>query len=252
MPMAEPDWIWPFGLGLLGLVFGSFIATAAIRWPAGRSPMAGRSACDHCAATLGPVELIPLIGFLWLRGRCRRCSGRISRVHPLIEALAMLIGVIAGMEAPGMAGAAGAVFGWILLLLASLDVAAFWLPDWGTGALAMLGLCAGLAGLDPPLIDRAIGGVAGFVALWAVAQTYLRARGRMGLGGGDPKLFGAIGLWLGWEALPLVLLGACIIGLIVVLAMLVSGRNVHSGSRLPFGALLALSAFPIWMIDAIR
>jgi leader peptidase (prepilin peptidase)/N-methyltransferase len=250
--MGDPGWIWPFGLGLLGLVFGSFIATAAIRWPAGRSPLAGRSACDHCAATLGPIELIPLIGFLWLRGRCRRCTGRISWVHPLVEALAMLIGVIAGLEAPGVEGAAGAVFGWGLLLLASLDVAAFWLPNWGTGALALAGLATGLSGLEPPLFDRIIGGVAGFVALWAVAQVYLRARARIGMGGGDPKLFGAIGLWLGWEALPLVLLGACIIGLILVLGMLVAGRPVRSTSRLPFGALLALSAFPIWMIDAIR
>ncbi|WP_448657892.1 prepilin peptidase [Sphingomonas sp. CJ99] len=250
--MADPDWIWPFGLGLLGLVFGSFIATAAIRWPAGHSPVDGRSRCDHCARTLGPVELIPLVGFLWLKGRCRHCGDRISWLHPAIEVAAMLIGLIAGMEAPGVEGAAGAVFGWGLLLLGCLDVAAFWLPNWGTGGLALLGLAAGGIGLEPGMADRLIGGVAGFVVLWSVAQIYQRARNRMGLGGGDPKLFGAIGLWLGWEALPLVLLGACIIGLVLVLILLIAGRPVHSASRLPFGALLGLSAFPVWMIDAIR
>ena len=100
--------LWPAALGLLGLVFGSFIATVAIRWPEGRSALSGRSACDGCGATLRAAELVPLVSWLALRGRCRRCGSRIGLLHPLIELLGASIGVVAGLTSPGLEGALGA------------------------------------------------------------------------------------------------------------------------------------------------
>ncbi|MCD2325412.1 prepilin peptidase [Sphingomonas sp. IC-56] len=248
--VAEP-WIWPAGLGLLGAIFGSFIATLAIRWPDGRSVSRGRSACDGCGRALGPHELGPLVSYVLQRGRCRSCGEGIAPSHFVVELLGLGVGVAAGIAAPGLDGVAGAVFGWLLLTLAALDLAAFWLPNLVTGALAVTGLLGAAAGLGPPLSDRLIGGAAGFAVLWLVAEGYRRARGRIGLGGGDPKLFGGIGLWLGWHALPGVLLIACLIGLAVVLVLRLRGKTLRGSDALPFGVLLAAAAFPAWVMQAV-
>lgn len=238
-------------LGLLGAVFGSFIATLAIRWPEGRGIARGRSACDSCGATLGAAELVPVLSYLVQRGRCRHCSGRIAPSHWMTEMVGLAIGVIAGIAAPGVEGAAGAVFGWLLLALAALDLAAFWLPNGLNAMLAVAGLGVGALGIGAPLAARLIGGIGGFVALWLVARGYKALRGRQGLGGGDPKLFGSIGCWLGWDNLPVVLLAASLIGLAVVLAMLMLGRRVRGSDRLPFGVMLASGAWAVWLVPQL-
>jgi len=238
---------WSLLLGLLGAVIGSFVATLVIRWPQGRSVLRGRSHCDGCARVLGPRDLVPLLSAALSRGRCRRCGAAIGPLHWRIEALALMIGLVAGLVVPGPAGLAGAVFGWLLLALAALDVTEFWLPDALTLALALAGLVSGAIGVDPPLADRLIGGAAGFAALWAIAFGYRLVRGRAGLGGGDPKLFGAIGLWLGWRMLPVVLFLAALTGLALVLVGMVRGRSARLDDRAPFGTLLAVAAYPAWL-----
>lgn len=240
-------WGWPILLGILGAVFGSFIATIAIRWPEGRSVAHGRSACDSCGARLGMGELVPVLSYLVQRGRCRHCSARIAPSHWLTEMAGLAIGLAAGWVAPGAEGVAGAVFGWLLLALAALDLAAYWLPDRLNAALALAGLAAAALGLEPPLAERLIGGAGGFAVLWLVARGYKAVRGRQGLGGGDPKLFGAIGCWLGWQALPMVLLAASLIGLSAVLGMVTAGRRVRASDRLPFGVMLAAGAWAVWL-----
>ena len=238
---------WPLALGVLGAIFGSFIAALVIRWPQGRSVMRGRSACDDCGRTLRATELVPLLSFVAQRGRCRGCGAPIDPRHAAIELGGVAIGVAAGLVAPDAGGAAGATFGWLLLALAALDLAAFWLPDRLTGLLAVSGIVAGAAGLDPPLADRAIGGVAGYASLAAIAWGYRALRHRDGMGGGDPKLFGAIGLWLGWRMLPAVLVIASLIGLGVALFAQVTGRGMTRDTALPFGTLLAVAAYAAWL-----
>ncbi|ATY34471.1 prepilin peptidase [Sphingomonas psychrotolerans] len=246
----EP-WLWPLLLGVLGLVFGSFIATVAIRWPDGRSPLRGRSQCDGCGKELTARELVPVISFVLQRGRCRGCDAPIHPGHLVTELTGMAIGVVAGLLVPGIGGVAGAVFGWLLLTLAALDLAAFWLPNLLTGALAAAGLATGLLGIAPPMDARLIGGIGGFAALAAVAAGYRVVRGRQGLGGGDPKLFGAIGCWLGWHALPLVLLAAALIGIAAVLGFMSAGHKVTGTDRLPFGVMLAAAAWAVWLGQAL-
>ncbi|PCD02712.1 prepilin peptidase [Sphingomonas spermidinifaciens] len=238
-----PPLLWPVLLGVLGAVFGSFIAVIAIRWPAGERAR-GRSRCDACGETLGAGELVPVLSFVVQRGRCRRCGARIGRSHFIIELLGLTIGVVAGLVAPGVEGVAGAVFGWLLLALGAIDLAAFWLPNRLVAALALTGLASALTA-PPPIADRLIGGAAGFGVLWLVAAAYRRLRGRMGLGGGDPKLFGSIGLWLGWRALPGVLLAACIIGLVCAVVL-----RMRGDAKLPLGTLLAAAAFAAWLAGA--
>lgn len=244
--MADP-WVWPVALGVLGAIIGSFLATLVIRWPAGRSVLSGRSHCDNCDAVLGPRDLVPLLSALLAGGRCRRCAAPIDPRHWQIELAAVAIGILAGVAVPGPVAVAGAFFGWLLLTLAALDIAEYWLPDRLTATLALGGLVSGAIGIDPPLAARAIGGLAGFGGLWLVGQGYRLLRKREGLGGGDPKLLGAIGLWLGWELLPVVLLLAALTGLAIVLVGLLSGRAARLDDRAPFGALLAIAAYPAWL-----
>ena len=237
---------WALALGVLGAVVGSFLANLAVRWTREESVMRGRSGCDGCGRTLSVAELVPLGSWLAQRGRCRGCGARIDVRHPLVEAGCALVGLSAGWAAPGWEGAAGAVFGWLLLTLATIDATDFWLPDELTGALALAGLASGWW-FAPGLSERLIGGAGGFAALWAIAVAYRALRGREGLGGGDPKLFGAIGLWLGWRMLPAVLLLAGLIGLGVAAFQALRGRGVAADTALPLGTFLAAAAYPAWL-----
>ncbi len=242
-------WAWPAELGLLGLVFGSFIATIAIRWPAGRGVARGRSECDACGKMLDARELVPVLSYAMQRGKCRACGVRIAPSHLIAEVLGGAIGVMAGYAAPNIAGAFGALLGWTLLALAMLDYTAFWLPNALTLTLALGGLAQGLlTDIRPPLDERLIGGVAGFGVLWLLAIGYRAARGRHGLGGGDPKMLGALGLWFGWQLLPLIVLLACFYGLVGVAAVWLARRSVSRTTKLPFGVLLALGAWTCWMV----
>ncbi|WP_332806040.1 prepilin peptidase [Sphingomonas sp. RT2P30] len=232
---------------MLGAIIGSFLATLVIRWPAGRSVLSGRSYCDSCDRALGPRDLMPLLSALSTRGRCRHCAAPIDPRHWQIELAAATIGILAGVAVPGPVAVAGAAFGWLLLTLAALDIAAYWLPDRLTATLALGGVITGAIGIDPLLTDRLIGGLTGFAGLWTVGQAYRLWRKREGLGGGDPKLFGAIGLWLGWAMLPVILLIAALTGLAVVLVGMIAGRPAKLDDRVPFGALLAIAAYPAWL-----
>jgi len=236
--------------GLLGLVIGSFLATILVRWPAGRSVAGGRSACDVCGAALGPLELIPLLSWLVRRGRCRRCGAAIDPRHVAIELAAALIGLVAALAHPLPLALVTAMLGWWLLLVAALDLEHQWLPDLLTLPLLALGLLAGWAGFGPPLAERAAGALIGWAVLAAIAFLYQRLRSREGMGGGDPKMFGAIGAWLGAWNLPAILLGAGLLGLAAVLAMRLRGQAVTATSRLPLGSLMALAAWPAWLLVA--
>ncbi|PZQ61269.1 MAG: prepilin peptidase [Sphingomonas taxi] len=239
--------LWALALGALGAIIGSFLATVAVRWPRGRSVLRGRSACDGCGRTLRAYELVPLLGWAIARGRCLRCGARIDPLHPAIEAGCAAIGVATALVAAGPVALAGAMFGWLLLVLAVMDARDFWLPDPLVAALALTGVAS--AFWSPPAPgDRAIGAAGGFVLLWLVAAGYRRWRGREGLGGGDPKLFGAIGVWLGWRMLPAVLLTAGLVGLGWVLFQQARGRAMVADDALPLGTLLAIAAYPAWLV----
>jgi leader peptidase (prepilin peptidase) / N-methyltransferase len=113
-------------------------------------------------------------------------------------------------------------------------------------------LVVGALSLGVDLSSRVFGGIVGFAGLFAIGWTYRKIRKRDGLGGGDPKLLGAIGCWLGWQALPFILLGASGVGLVAVFTLLVRGKPVAATTRMPLGALMAVAAFPVWIFLAQR
>ncbi|SEI95647.1 type 4 prepilin peptidase 1 Aspartic peptidase. MEROPS family A24A [Sphingomonas sp. OV641] len=241
------DFFWPLGLSILGAIFGSFLATVAIRWPAGRSALSGRSLCDGCGRPVAARDLVPVLSALLLRGRARCCGGRISRLHSAVEIACAICGLTAGLVASDVTSLVIAAFGWLLVLVAALDATELWIPDPLIAVVAVTGLATAVL-LPPPVSDRLIGGAAGFGSLWLIGFAYLRLRGQEGLGGADPKLFGAIGLWLGWRLLPAVLLFAAMIGLGMVALRLAAGRAVARDEAVPFGAYLAAAAYPALLL----
>ena len=248
---AEMTAVWPAVGAIVGLAIGSFVGTLAKRWSGGQS-IGGRSACDGCGRKLTPAELVPVLSYLALRGRCRTCRSAIDPSFPTIEATAAAIGAVTFGLSPGWEGFAGAIFGWTLLALALLDLARFWLPNRLTLPLLTGGLVAGAAGLGPSLDERVIGAALGYASLATLAVVYLRVRRRHGLGRGDAKLFAAIGACLGWEALPAVLVGAATLGLTVVLVRVLRGDTVAAEDRLPFGTMLAAAGFSGWVFAAVQ
>lgn len=247
--LADP-WIGGTVGAVLGVLIGSFLATILIRWPQGRSALGGRSACDSCAAPLGAHDLVPILSFLIARGRCRPCGARIDPRHLGMELATAMVGAAAFIAHGWPLGGVTALLGWWLLLIIALDAEHHWLPDRLTLPLIPLGLAVAWIGLGPALLDRAIGAAAGGLGLWTIAMLYLLARRREGLGGGDPKLLAGLGAWLGWMQLPFVLLGAGLLGLAAILLMRSRGQEVGASTRLPLGALMALAAWPLWLVVA--
>ncbi len=160
-----------------------------------------------------------------------------------------MIGAVSFAISPGVSGAVGALFGWILVALAALDLRHFWLPDRLVLVLILLSIASWWLGLAPSGPDRLFGALGGYAALAIVALSYRRLRKREGLGAGDAKLFGALGAMLGWQSLPLILVGACTVGLLFVAFRLAGGNKVQLADRLPLGALLAFAAFPAWILQ---
>lgn len=235
---------------LLGAIAGSFLATILIRWPQGRSVLGGRSVCDSCGAVLAPRDLVPILSYFAVGGRCRRCKAAIDLRHVIVELAAAFVGLVAFAAHPLPLAAVSALLGWWLLLIALLDLEQHWLPDRLTLPLIPLGLAAAWAGFGPPLVASALGAAIGWAALELIRWAYRRVRGREGMGGGDPRLFAGIGAWLGIWQLPFVLLGAGLLGLGAVLLMRLRGQPIDGATRLPLGTLMALAAWPIWLVTA--
>lgn len=257
---AMPGWFWGASFAVLGAIAGSFIATLCLRWPEGRSVLAGRSHCDGCGRTLGAMDLVPLLSALSSRGRCRSCGAAIDPVHGRIELASLVAGAGPFVFLPPLSAAIWATMAWLLIPLVWLDRRYLWLPDRLVVLLAATGLAVGVLLGDatlggatlsgPTLGDRLIGGAAGWAVLAAIGWVFRRLRGVEGLGGGDPKLIGALGLWLGWQALPLLLLLASSMGLALAL---IDARHVPlKQQRIPLGSMLGLSGMFMALYPALR
>ncbi|MEI9988933.1 MAG: A24 family peptidase [Rhizomicrobium sp.] len=226
---------------------GSFLAVVIMRLVGGRSIVTGRSACDACKHILGPAELIPLLSFVFQRGRCRHCGAPIDALHPVVEIGATTVAVWAAIVTSGWIVAASCILGWTLLTLAAIDWRTGLLPDILTVPLIGAGLLTAFLIDGPALGDHLIGAAAGFAGFVALAGIYSRIRGRAGLGLGDAKLLSAAGAWLSWIALPSVVLLAALFGMALVLVERFRGRTIEATSRVAFGPALAAATWLVWL-----
>ncbi|GJL97972.1 MAG: type 4 prepilin-like proteins leader peptide-processing enzyme [Hyphobacterium sp.] len=229
---------------LAGAFVGSFITASAKAWPDWSQIVSGRSACAHCGQKLSPWELIPIVSFIILRGRCRNCKTDISGLHPIGEAAALVIAISAVIAFDGWATLLAVLFGWMLLFGALVDIRTFLIPDVVSVGLIPTGLLVTFfnAGQQAALM-HAFAAIIGFASLAIIAVVYRYLRGREGLGMGDAKLLAAGGAWAGLYALPwIVAIGAGATLLIVAIGH-VLGRQAHADSAVPLGPGLAAGCY---------
>lgn len=233
------------GLAMLaaGPFIGSLLGVLIRRLPLGRSVFLARSDCPDCGARLGAGELVPLLSFVVQRGRCRRCGGRIDPFYWQIELAALAVAAGTVLAAPDNMVVVDCVLGWTLLALAWTDVETMLLPDALTLPLLLAGLAEAWWFSPWILTDRAIGAGLGWGTFAGLAWLWRRWRGIDALGGGDAKLLAAGGAWLGWQALPWVVLVAALMGIAAVLAR--DGMRPDPTRRIAFGPFLAAS---IWLM----
>ncbi|KVF73507.1 peptidase A24 [Burkholderia sp. FL-7-2-10-S1-D7] len=198
-----------------------------------------RSACPHCGHVLRAWENIPLVSYLLLRGRCRQCGHAIGVRYPLVELAGALLAA-GSLAAFGPTVAALAAFGLCAALLAmsAIDIQTGYLPDSMTLPLLWAGLALNLGGTFTSLRSAVVGAMAGYLFLWSVYWLFKWLRGIEGIGFGDLKLLAALGAWMGWAALPQVVLFAAVTGALVGLVATWRGR-MRFEEPIPFGPFLA-------------
>jgi leader peptidase (prepilin peptidase)/N-methyltransferase len=247
--------------GIFGLLIGSFLNVVIHRLPkimqresdnyvaheSGKpiphtdkyNLMVPRSACPNCGHQITALENIPVISYLFLRGRCIACKAPISVRYPFIE---LFTGVLSAFLiwhfGSGWNGLATLLFAYFLIALTFIDADTQLLPDDLTYPLLWCGLLLNLHRLFVPITDAVIGAAAGYLVLWSVYWLFKLVTGKEGMGYGDFKLLAALGAWLGWQMLPIVVLLSSIVGAIVGI-MLIVFKKLGRDNPIPFGPYLA-------------
>jgi leader peptidase (prepilin peptidase)/N-methyltransferase len=260
--LAQPA-VLPWVALAFGLCIGSFLNVVIHRLPRmmerewreqcteleGRQPapapagsynlLVPRSACPACGHRITAFENIPLVSWLVLRGKCSACGIRISPRYPIVEAAAGAIAAYASWRYGSSLAALGAMlFCWSMLALTVIDLDTQLLPDDITLLLLWVGLLLNLGGTFVPLRAAVIGAAAGYLALWLVYWGFKLATGKEGMGYGDFKLLAAIGAWLGWQKLPMVILLSSVVGAVIGIGLIVFARRGRE-KPIPFGPYLA-------------
>ncbi|MBA8734730.1 A24 family peptidase [Chromobacterium violaceum] len=201
------------------------------------------SHCPACRAPVRPWHNVPLLSYLLLRGRCGDCGEAISRRYPLVELLCgALYGFLAWKLGWGWPLAGALALTAVLLALAFIDFDTKLLPDGLTLPLLWGGLLFNLMTGLVPLSAAVLGAVYGYMTLWLVSHAYKLVAGRHGMGGGDFKLLAALGAWLGWTMLPLIILLSSLVGAVCGIAMM-SASRVGRGQEIPFGPYLSAAGW---------
>jgi leader peptidase (prepilin peptidase) / N-methyltransferase len=220
------DWSWP----LLAAPFvGSFLGVLITRLPSCAPVAMARSACAQCGMRLGALDLVPLVSFAVFRGRCRYCRAPIGLFYLAVELAAAAVAlwvVLVDSSTDRIWVDCG--LGWTLLALAWIDWTDFLLPDVLTLPLVLAGLASTLTFDSGALTDHCLAAILAY-----------------GLGGGDAKLIAGAGAWCGLAALPLVVLGSALLGLLAALGLALTGRSMTSTTRIPFGPCIALA---FWLV----
>jgi leader peptidase (prepilin peptidase)/N-methyltransferase len=263
---ANPPVLLTF-TGLLGLVVGSFLNVVIHRLPKmmehdwrsqcaeildGIPPpeqqqpynlMVPRSRCPNCDHQITALENVPIVSYAALRGRCSDCGWRIPLRYPAIELLTGLLSIVVVWRFGLTVQAGGALLlTWALIALSFIDFDTQYLPDSITLPFLWLGLAFNVAGTYTSTQESVIGAIAGYLTLWSVFHLFRLITGKEGMGYGDFKLLALFGGWLGWSALPLIVLLSSVVGAVVgitLIALRGHDKNIPS----PFGPYLAIAGW---------
>lgn len=257
--------IWIIAAAIFGLLFGSFLNVVIYRLPLMMERSWNRQArellglplssedkesfslasppshCPSCHAPVKPWSNIPLVSFLWQKGRCRHCSEPISWRYPLVELLTALAFVCCVWRLPipwQLAG--GLILTTVLIALIFIDAQTQLLPDNLTLPLLWIGLLFNTHNTFTHLNDAVLGAVIGYMSLWVLFQVFKLLTGKEGMGYGDFKLLAVLGAWFGVSVLPVIVLLSSIVGLVFALLL-----RVGKGKPMPFGPYLAISG---WLV----
>ena len=245
---------------ILGLMIGSFLNVVIYRLPEmmkrnwlqqcaelqGETAQAlpefnlltPRSTCMHCGHKITVWENIPIISYLFLRGRCSQCHARISLRYPMVEAVtAISSGFVAWHFGYGFVALAALIFVWALIALAVIDLNTQLLPDDITLPLLWIGLLVNINHGFTDIQSAVIGAIAGYLSLWSIYWCFKLITGKEGMGYGDFKLLAAIGAWLGWSMLPLVILFSSLVGALVGIGLILAAK-LNKSIPIPFGPYL--------------
>ena len=242
--MNIPYWIWPIAVAPF---IGSFLGAIVKRIEQPHSIVLGRSSCGSCHATLGPLDLVPIVSWLALRGRCRRCGATIGLFYPLIELAAVFVAIWVVSVMDGELVWASCILGWTLLALAVIDWKHFLLPDFLTLPLIPVGLFVIFLSEPSVLPHYIAGAIAGFVLMVLLRALYRRLRGREGMGLGDAKLLAAAGAFVAWEGLPSVILISSFAALVTALVQSMGKGGSSLTARMPFGTFLCFGTWLVWL-----
>lgn len=252
-------------VSLLGLCVGSFLNVVIYRlpimlkreWQAEIADMQGEtspeqapfnlttphSACPKCHTPIRPWQNIPVISYLFLRGKCAHCKTPISPRYPLVEIVTAILSVAVAQQFGYTWTSAGLlIFTWALIALTMIDIDEQLLPDNITLPLLWLGLICNSFNLFTDLHSAVFGAIAGYLALWSVFWLFKLLTGKEGMGYGDFKLLAALGAFLGWQSLPVIILLSSVVGAVVGIAgILILGRDKNI--PIPFGPYLAVAGW---------
>jgi len=264
--------------GALGLVVGSFLNVVIYRLPvmmekawsrecrehAGEAVntdepqqfnlLTPASRCPQCDHRITALENIPVISYLFLRGRCSGCGASIPIRYPTVELTTAILSMITALHfGYGLQSVAALGFTWALIPLFLIDFDHQILPDSITLPLLWAGLLLSLFNLFVDSHSSIVGAIAGYLVLWTIYQAFKLLTGKEGMGYGDFKLLGAIGAWVGWQALPVVILFSSVVGAVMGIALILFKGRDHS-QPMPFGPFLAAAGWMtlLWGNDIIR
>jgi leader peptidase (prepilin peptidase)/N-methyltransferase len=258
--LAQPP-VFVTVAALVGLAIGSFLNVVIHRlpkmmereWQAQCAELRGepapatvrydlafpRSACPACGHRIGALENVPLVSYLWLRGKCSACRAPIGVRYPIVEAFTGVATAYCALRFGfGFAALGAMLFAWSMIALAAIDFDTQLLPDSITLPLLWAGLAFNLRGTFVDLQSAVLGAIAGYLVLWSVYWAFKLATGKEGMGFGDFKLLAAIGAWLGWKMLPLVILASSFVGAVAGIALMILARRGRD-VPIPFGPYLA-------------
>ena len=259
--LAAGSWIPTVVAAIFGLLIGSFLNVVIHRLPimmqresdnyvaheSGKplphtdryNLLMPRSACPQYQHQIGALENVPIFRYLALRSKCKSCKTPISARYPVVEALTgALSALLIWNFGSGWSGLASLVFLYLLIAMTFIDTDTQLLPDDLTLPLLWVGLLLNLSGLFVPLHEALIGAAAGYLALWSIYWLFKLLTGKEGMGYGDFKLLAALGAWMGWKMLPIIILFSSLVGAVVGLALIVFFRHGRD-KPIPFGPYLA-------------